>query len=328
MSEKSLPSHPGEFDALAAAWLEGRATDDQAARLGELVEASPAARDRLLGLADVHACLMTDAALWTTKPNAPRDTPARHRISAGWIVAASVTCLMCGLLGASVWAMSAPRLVATVGNVASLADGGFEANITRLPSGFPARFGQWSGDEATIVDGDKLRPAEGQRLLRLDRAEREPWLADRGAASCDVYQLVDLHSLKTEVTGDAALELAVRFRDARTMSDGEPIKFICRLYVFAGTPDSLGAEWPLTQKESLASGSGFFDSRGGEPDAWHNVVTKVLLPPQADFAVVHLVAHQPKSTAGTVAIFGEQFADDVRLTFKAQPVLPVRLGKL
>jgi hypothetical protein len=57
------------------------------------------------------------------------------------------------------------------------------------------------------------------------------------------------------------------------------------------------------------------------------VTTKVLLPPGADFAVIHLVVHKPKTPTGTEAVFGDQFADDVRLTLKTQPVLPVRLAQ-
>ena len=94
-----------------------------------------------------------------------------------------------------------------------------------------------------------------------------------------------------------------------------------------GTGSALTAEWPLSQKEALAAGSGSSDSLGGSPQAWQKVTTRVLLPEQADFAVVHLVAHQPQTPAGTEAAFGEQFADDVRLTLKTQPTLPVRLAQ-
>jgi hypothetical protein len=159
------------------------------------------------------------------------------------------------------------------------------------------------------------------------RAEREPALPNYGAASCDVYQLVDLRSLKADADpGEATLELSARFMDARQKA-GEKVKFICRLYTFSGAPDSLPAEWPLSQKEALAAGSGTFDSFGGAPATWQPVTTKVLLPPGADFAVIHLVVHKPKTPTGTEAVFGDQFADDVRLTLKTQPVLPVRLAQ-
>jgi hypothetical protein len=132
---------------------------------------------------------------------------------------------------------------------------------------------------------------DGKQALRFVCAEREPALPDDGAASCDVYQLVDLRSLKADAaSGEATLELSARFLDTHTAS-ADPLKFICRLFVFAGTPASLPAEWPLTQKEALASGSGTVDSSGGAPGTWQSVSARVLLPPQADFAVVHLVMH-------------------------------------
>lgn len=327
MSTNSPHTNPGEFDAMASAWLEGRATAEQVQRLGEMVEATPSARDRLLGLADLHACLVTDAKLWASKPEPVRDMPSHRRVPAGWACAVGVACVLCGLLGASVvWAMNGPKLVATVERVAALVDGGFESRTGRLPTGFPTQFGVWSGDESEIVPGDSA--TNGKQVLRFIRAEREPGRESDRAASCDVYQLVDLRSLRAAAAeGEASLEFAVQFRDAREAVDTEPVKFICRLYAFAGTPEPLGAEWPLTQKEALATGSGSFDSTGGEPHAWHNVTTKILLPAQAEFAVVHLVAHKPITLAGTTAQFGQQFADDVRLTFKSQPVLPERLGQ-
>jgi hypothetical protein len=55
-----------------------------------------------------------------------------------------------------------------------------------------------------------------------------------------------------------------------------------------------------------------------------SVTTKVLMPSQADFAVVHLIVHKPENPRGHEGCFGEQFADDVRLTLKTQPALPVR----
>jgi hypothetical protein len=117
--------------------------------------------------------------------------------------------------------------------------------------------------------------------------------------------------------------MSAQFLDART-APGEPVNFSCRLYVFSGLPESLREEWPLTRKEALASGSGIAQSKGGAPQAWHTVTAKVLLPAQGEFAVVQLVAGKTQAGAGQPAEFGEQFADDVRLTLKTQPPLPVR----
>lgn len=243
-----------------------------------------------------------------------------------WMAAAAG--MAAGLFAASmVWAVASPRIVATEERLFAPVDGSFEDQTGQVPSGFPGGFGVWSGDRSEIASADKGQVHTGRRALRFVRAEREPALPEYGAASCDVYQLVDLRSLKVdERTGETTLELSVQFRDARREA-GESVKFISRIYLFSGSPDSLSAEWPLTQKEALASGSGTFDSVGGHPGIWQTVSTRVLLPPQADFAVVHLVAHKPETRTGpsTPAVFGDQYADEVRLTLKTQPALPVRI---
>lgn len=265
---------------------------------------------------------------WATaalSPQTPRAMTPASRWFAWRPVWAAAAGLAIGLFSASlVFGYVMPRAVATASRLFALVDGSFEKATGRLPSGFPDKFGVWSGDESEVVSGTAQ---DGKHALRFVRAEREPTLPNYGAASCDVYQLVDLRSLKADASsGEAMLELSVQFLDARD-SAGEPVKFISQLLVFAGSPEALPAEWPLPQKDALATGSSYFDSTGGSPRSWHQVTAKVLLPPQADFAVVHLVAHKPKALTGADALFGSQFADDVRLTMKTQPTLPVRLAK-
>jgi len=253
--------------------------------------------------------------------------PSKHRLrrtgTPPWLAAAAG--LVIGLFGASVvWAFANPKAVATASRLFALVDGSFEKLTGRVASGFPSVFGVWSGDRAEIAESAAV---EGRRALRFVQAGREPALPNDGAASCDVYQLVDLRSLKGNSVGsEATLELSALVRDARVMP-GVRLKFIARLYVFSGSPDALPAEWPLSQKDALSSGSSSFDTLGGAPQSWQPLTTKVLLPPQADFAVVHLVLHQTNTPPDTVATFGEQFADDVRLTLKTQPALPVRLAQ-
>jgi hypothetical protein len=248
----------------------------------------------------------------------------RRRATSPWLAAAAG--LVIGLCGASVvWALAHPKAVATASRLFTLVDGSFENGEGGIASGLPTTFGVWSGDRSEIVADGAADPAEGRGVLRFLGAEREPTLPDHGAASCDVYQLVDLRSWRPEGTAaESMLELSVRFRDGRAAA-GEKVKFLARIHVFAGSPVALAAEWPITQKEALASASGGFDSHGGASDAWIPVRTKVLLPTQADFAVVHLLVHKPETPKGTEASFRNQFADDVCLTLKTQPTLPVRL---
>ena len=257
-----------------------------------------------------------------------RGSSSGHRLqrTPPWLAAAAG--LMIGLLSASmVWALASPKAVVTASRLFTLVDGSFEKGGGVIATGLPTSFGVWSGDRSEIVPDGAVAAADGQGVLRFLEAEREPALPAYGAASCDVYQLVDLRSLKSGGTSaEATLELSVRFRDGRE-EPGETVKCFARIYLFAGSPETLAAEWPLTQKEALASASGGFDGSGGTPFAWIPVTAKVLMPAQADFAVVHLVVHKPETRQGTAAVFGEQFADEVSLTLKTQPTLPVRVAR-
>ncbi len=263
------------------------------------------------------------AALTANRPGGAKRT--RLFFSApirSWSAAAAG--LLIGLFSASIaWAMVSPRVVATASRLFALIDGSFEKTDGRVTSGFPSGFGQWSGDEAEVVSGKAI---DGTKALHFGRAEGDVAVADSPANSCDVYQLVDLRSLKADAEGgEATLEMSAQFLDARSVK-GTDVTFTCRLYVFSGSPESLRGEWPLTRKDALALGSGLVQSTGGTPQMWHSVTAKVLLPPQAEFAVVQLVAGKAPANDNQPAEFGDQFADDVRLTLKTQPTLPVRLG--
>lgn len=310
---------------LFAAHSDGTITAEEHSELQEHLRADPATRRLWFAHQDVEAGLQKIAQT-ATQPAVV--SPGHSRWLAWRPLTAAAAGIVLGLFFATVaWAVTSPRAVATASRLPALVDESFEQRAGRLAPGFPSVFGHWSGDESEVVEPPTAVTPDGKKALRFVRAEREPTLPNYGAASCDVYQLVDLRSLKAgTVPDEATLELSVRYLDARE-SAGEPMKFISRLYVFAGSPEALPAEWPLTQKEALAAGSGCTDSLGGAPLAWHIVTTKVLLPPQADFAVVHLVAHKPNAPAGTGVMFGSQFADDVRLTLKTQPKLPVRVAR-
>ena len=212
-----------------------------------------------------------------------------------------------------------PRAVVTASRLIALVDGSFETLSGRLASGFPREFGKWSGNVAEIVGGNAK---DGQQVLRFVKAEPSAAVANSPAQSCDVFQLVDLRSLKADAPGsETTLELSAQVLDARSEPD-EEISFVCWITVFSGSPRSMRHE------EALAKGSGIIHSTGGEPQKWRSVKAKVLLPPQADFAVMQIMARKESTRHNMAAEFGEQFADDVLLTLKTQPTLPVRVSNL
>jgi hypothetical protein len=49
---------------------------------------------------------------------------------------------------------------------------------------------------------------------------------------------------------------------------------------------------------------------------WHPLVAKCILPENASFAILQVVASRVSDNAKKVATFGEQFADDMQLVLK------------
>lgn len=230
-----------------------------------------------------------------------------------WItrpMAAMAAGLVMGLFSASiVWAMSSPR--ATAERLFSLINGSFDEN--RLKHGFPHQTGCWSGDEAAICDGQ----------LRFIAPSSDLGDPTGRAISCDVFQLVDLRPLRHTISleGDSVLELSADFVDARPQNTKPSVTFFGQLYLFKGDPAALHQSWPQSIADSVASGSAQVTTLGSDAKRKQTITAKCLVPAQADFAVLQIAARPNLRPAKLDSLF----ADDVKLTLKRQPSLPVRI---
>ncbi|MCX6853566.1 MAG: hypothetical protein NTV80_01520 [Verrucomicrobia bacterium] len=238
-------------------------------------------------------------------------TPEKKRIT--WItrpIASMAAGLAIGLFSASlVWAISAPK--ATTERLFSLINGSF--GDPRLDRSFPHQTGVWSGDEAIIADG-KLR------FIATGSDSNDP---NARAISCDVFQLVDLRPLRHLLSqeGDSVLELSSNFLDARPHNTKPSVTFFCQLYLFKGDPASLHQSWPQSITDTLSSGSAQVTTLGTDAKGTRTLTAKCLVPAEADFAVIQIAARPNLRPAKLESLF----ADDVKLTLKTQPSLPVRI---
>lgn len=226
-----------------------------------------------------------------------------------WItrpIAAMAAGLMLGLFGASlVWAISSPRVTAE--RLFSLINGNFEAD--RIANGFPRQTGGWSGDAATIDDG-RLR------FLAPGSDSADP---SARAISCDVFQLLDLRPLLNP-EGDSVLELSADFLDARPPHSKPSVTFFCQLYLFSGDWAMLHETWPQNNTEALATGSAQVTTLGSDTKGARTLTAKCLVPAEADFAVIQIAARPNLRPAK----LDNLFADNVKLTLKTRPILPLR----
>ena len=319
-----------DWHELIQHYIAGTLADADARHLQETLKADPALAGLYLSYMNLDVSLEAHASssasiaqMLASQPLSAEPLPKR---TVFWRpLAAAAAGLVLGLCSASLlFAYASPQAVVTASRLLSLVDGGFEAQPDRVASGFPSQVGVWSGDAAAVVP---VVPNVGGRALRFERAQGDPAVPYSAADSCDVFQLVDLRSLRTkgDAPGDAMLELAADFYDNRSEA-GAPVRFGCHLYLFSGSPEALHSSWPAPLREALGSGAAesITEGKAGEMGR-RRVTARCVLPAHADFAVVQIACGRPRGRATPPPELGHQFADNVNLTLKTQPRLPVRL---
>ena len=246
----------------------------------------------------------------------------------GWFqwrpLTAAAAGVVLGLFCATVaWAMASPRAVATMTRVFALEDGSFEKMSGAVPAGFPKQSGVWSGDDSEVVSAGDAKPKDGAHMLRFVSPGADANDPNGRAISCDVFQLVDLRSLREHgsAQGDSVLELSAEMLDARPFNTRPSVTFFCQLFLFKGDPAKAHEAWPLNNGDALGSGSAQLTTLGNGPAAWKKLTARCLLPAQADYAVVQLAARPNLRPTKLESLF----MDDVKLTVKTQPSLPVRI---
>jgi len=160
-------------------------------------------------------------------------------------------------------------------------------------------------------------------VLRFENPGGDAGNPEGPAISCDVFQLIDLRPLRSSLSGEgeAVLELSARFLDARPAGRKPSVTFFCQIYLFRGDPAMMHETWPMNLAESLSSGSAMVTTLGGGPADWKAITAKCLVPGDADFAVIQIAARPNLRPAKLESLF----ADDVKLTLKTHPTLPVRI---
>lgn len=111
-------------------------------------------------------------------------------------------------------------------------DGGFEALKGHMPDGFPSEIFTWGGDPSEVAS-----VAGHPTALRFLEAAGEPNIPNSPRQSCDVFQVIGLKSVRTELltSSEAYVELQANIHDARP-AHAQPVRFIAKVYVFEGDP--------------------------------------------------------------------------------------------
>lgn len=292
--------------------MAGLTTEEEAAELQDLLKKDDNAARLYLRYTNIVLALEAKAASSEATRElltAPASTRATRWLSWRPLTAAAAG-LIIGLFSASlVLAVTSPK--ATAERLFSLVNGSFDE--ARLEHGFPHQTGIWSGDEAAIADGK----------LRFIAAEGDAGDTNGLVIACDVFQLVDLRSLKLTPRsgGETVLELGASFLDSRPTNTNPSVTFFCQLYLFQGDPTQMHQTWPRGISDAVASGSAQVTTLGLDAKGSRTLTARCLLPAEADFAVAQIVARPNLRPAKLEGLF----ADDVKLTLKTAPQLPVQI---
>ena len=291
------------------AWSESRLTPAEATELSALLRADPEALTRFREAAVFHSQLHAALdALNLDQASTPEKTVAF--LSRGRALGLAAMLLAVGLTVASLgWMLTAYAEHSEIRPL-GIRDGGFDALKGRIPEGFPSEIFTWGGDPSEVA-----AVADHPTALRFLEAAGEPNIPNSPRQSCDVFQIIDLKSVRTELltSSEAFVELQANIHDARPESS-QPVRFIAKVYVFEGSPELISGNWPPAADQVLASGAQFHVSPGGKLGEWKTLTTRCVLPPTAGFLVVQLGAGSAGQPGRASPKLGEQFADDIRLT--------------
>lgn len=208
---------PPDLDRLIQSWCDDCLTDSDAAELNGLLRASPQARERFREAARFHGLLHCAVSKWgvagiadQAAHGAVSSQPGPLRAWLKWRTLASMAAgialtLLCTDRG---FGGRATRVLSQSALLEPRPDG--EIRPGALPSGFPVKFGQWSGDESAIVAQPGAQGHALKHALLFKRAEREKSLTAGRAAACDVFRLVDLRAMKPVIAGGGGDSGALR----------------------------------------------------------------------------------------------------------------------
>ena len=295
---------------LFEAWSQSCLTPSEASELSALLRGDAKARAVFQERTAFHGLLhlAIDEVILErgTAPEIASRFPFRSRV-----LGLAAALLVVGLTGLSLgWLLASPAETIRVRSI-DIRDGQFELLRGTTPAGFPKAPFTWGGDpsEVSLVD------AAHRQSLRFIEAAGEPNVPNSPQHSCDIFQIIDLRFLQPEILngGETFIELKASFLDKRT-KEGEPIRFMCKVYAFEGEPSNLAAFWPPSADQIMGSGAKFLISKALENQGWRTLSARCVMPSNAGFLVVQIGAGRPLAHGSAAPSLGEQFVDDISLT--------------
>ena len=277
----------GELDSLIDACLDGRLSEDEAARLSRLVEESPEIRERYWQLASVHG--MVEQSLQNASLKAATGeemaTPITSRAVFRWPRIASVAAgMVLGVFSASlVWAYAIPRPNQPQPEKREIAFESFEDPGLKLSGRFPAVPNQWQGRVLSVGGMEGMPAVAGTRVGKFNKGPEPKYTYIR--------YLIDLEEHPQALEGQTrSVEVKASFFSSNPEVSSV---FQIRLAAFSQEPEKVRPIW--NDQETLFNtvlqhvGRNYQTERGEKP-GWHKLRATIEIPPGTRSVVVSLGA--------------------------------------
>lgn len=323
-----------DWQPLIQKHLDGQTTEEEAKTLSREIETDASVRSEYLNAARIHGALC-DEVISLDLDSTPSLSSNLHPISQakprteGFIkcltkplAAAIIVGAFVGLLGVGVVrAISSPISKA---KMISIFIDDFEDSSGPIEPGFPAEFGNWSGDPAEVVE-----EAGENRVLRFLETANVTNTPNGGTSACNVFQLIDLSSIQQQWNTKSqefrvTLELSAKFRREAASTDSELPKLsgACTIQLYQCEPKSIGKNWPLVIHDAVAIGNKTIRLKPGEEA--QTISASCLLDPEATIALISVNVNSRIPTTTPIKL-GGYYADNVRLTLTKSPKRPVKI---
>ncbi len=178
-------------------------------------------------------------------------------------------------------------------------------------------FGDWAGDQSTIVTAENgIVPLKGSRMLRFDSGGSAPG----GTYESQVFQAIDVSAYSSLIAaGNAEVVASAWFN--RVPGDAET-DTLMGIWVYA-----IHGTLPFTFMNVVGAqlGTVFTD---GDVGTWEMATTRYTLPSNTDYVAICLDAAENVHNDSTYPEFDGHYADSVSFTVVPEPSTIALLGSL
>lgn len=311
-----------DWNDLIQRHIAGLTTDDEAQRLSDALKTE----DELADLYIRH--IATEVALEACAASAEgtrellispeMSESSRSQSWFAWrpLMAAAAGIVFGMLCTSMVFAYALPSAPVASTKVLPLTDADFESGSQVPVRGIPSQSGAWSGDFSRVVVAENgITPKQGQRMLRVLRSDNELSSPSERSYVGSVAQVIDLRSLRAELSGGEPLvEVSAQF-NAIPISQRGTFEFNVKAAAFRGDIADAPRLWE--DHEASVSRSDRTVVADSDVLTWQRVSMPLVVPMDADFLLIEaaVVSKAPQSEQ-RVAEFPGHYVDqvEVRLT--------------